>query len=203
MTPDGTIVSGLSFGYADSLLFDNFSLHSRSRILVFKGPSGAGKTTLLKLLYGWLKPNHPAVLPPHRGASLMLQDDALFPWLSGRANITRFLKLGAAEIETHALFPLVSEFIDRRAYAMSFGQRRSVELFRMFLLKPEVMYLDEPFNYLDDYKANRFIEFLTQTEISKLIIITTHRNDTALDAAADTFHFSGVLPYRRIERKVA
>jgi branched-chain amino acid transport system ATP-binding protein len=203
MTPERTIVSGLSFGYADSLLFDNFSLQSRSRILVFKGPSGSGKTTLLKLLFGWLKPNCPAVLPPHQGASLMLQDDALFPWLSGRANISQFIQLGADEIETHPLFPIVSEFIDRRAYAMSFGQRRSVELFRMILLKPDIMYLDEPFNYLDDYKANRFIDFLAHTEISKLLIVTTHRNDTALDAVADTFHFTGLLPYRGLERKAA
>jgi ABC-type multidrug transport system ATPase subunit len=203
MTSERTIASGLYFGYSDSLLFDNFSLRSCSRILVFKGPSGSGKTTLLKLLSGWLTPNCPAVLPPQQGSSLMLQDDALFPWLSGRANITRFIQLDAGEIEAHPLYPVVSEFIDRRAYAMSFGQRRSVELFRTFLLKPDIMYLDEPFNYLDDNKANRFIEFLTQTEISKLIVVTTHRNDTALDAVADTFYFTGLLPYHSIQRATA
>jgi ABC-type multidrug transport system ATPase subunit len=201
MTSDRLIVSDLSFGYADSLLFDNFSLHSPSRVLVFKGPSGSGKTTLLKLMFGWLKPSHPAVLPPHDRAALVLQDDALFPWLSGRANITRFIQIEPAQLESHPLFPVVSEFIDRRAYAMSFGQRRSIELLRMILLKPDILYLDEPFNYLDDYKAQRFIDFITRNEVSNLLIVTTHRNDTALDAVADVFHFTGIQPYRGLARK--
>jgi ABC-type multidrug transport system ATPase subunit len=197
----GLAVAGLTFGYGDSLLFSDFSLQSSASTIVLKGPSGSGKTTLLKILFGSIQSKSALVLPSTKGAALILQQDALFPWLSGRANIRLFTECSKSQIESHSLFHLVSDFVDRRAYAMSYGQRRAIELFRVLLLRPNILYMDEPFNYLDDRKAQAFIKYLSQGHGSKLLVVTTHRNDVALDEAADTFYFSGHTPYHELERK--
>jgi ABC-type nitrate/sulfonate/bicarbonate transport system ATPase subunit len=196
-----TIVSGLCFGYGSNLLYDKFNLRSPSGKLVLKGPSGCGKTTLLKILFGSLKANHSEVLPSREGAALILQEDALFPWLTGKGNIKLFARVSPSEIEDHPLFPVVSDFIGRRAYTMSFGQRRAVELFRVLLYKPEILYMDEPFNYLDDSKVEAFVDYISRHDVAKLLVITTHRHDTALDASANIFHFTRPPPYSELEMR--
>lgn len=198
---ESAIVSNLSFGYGETLLFDDFRLHSTFRRIVLKGPSGSGKTTLLKLMFGCLPASRAALLPSRNGAALILQDDALFPWLTGRSNIVRFLPEALLQIDQHPLFPIVNGFIDKPAYTMSFGQRRAIELFRVILLHPRCLYLDEPFNYLDDLKAEAFINYFLQDEVSPLVIVTTHRDDDALDASSDVFHFTGSPPYHELVRK--
>ncbi len=194
------IVSGLSFSYGETLIFDQFDLPSSAQKIVLKGPSGCGKTTLLKILFGSITANKDACLPSREGAALVLQNDALFPWMTGRENIHLLLpKLGLA-LEAHPLFPVVAGFIDRRAHAMSYGQRRAIELLRAILLAPKRLYLDEPFNYLDDLKAQAFVDYFTQNHVADLLVITTHRNDASLDREADTFSFKKAPPYQTLER---
>jgi ABC-type nitrate/sulfonate/bicarbonate transport system ATPase subunit len=198
---EDTEIDGLSFAYGDRLIFSDFSLKSAYRIIVLKGPSGCGKTTLLKLLFGALRPSTARRLSRPSPAALVLQEDALFPWLSGRANITRFLNLDSGAIEDHPLFPVVADFLDRPAYQMSYGQRRSIELLRAILYKPNVLYLDEPFNYLDDSRIAAFIAALIDLSRStSRIVMTTHRHDHSLDAVAQVFTFVGDPPYMTLER---
>lgn len=194
-------IEGLCFAYGETPVFDAFCLPSSARKIVLKGPSGCGKTTLLKILFGSLDAAKATRLPDRDGAALVLQNDALFPWLTGRENIRLFLPHRREEMETHALFPIVSGFIDRRAHAMSYGQRRAIELLRAILLHPRRLYLDEPFNYLDDEKAQAFVDYFIANDVADLLILTTHRNDTTLDAAADTFCFKKAPPYRTLERQ--
>jgi ABC-type multidrug transport system ATPase subunit len=127
-------------------------------------------------------------------------EDALFPWLTGRQNIELLVSVPSTRIENHPLFPTVADFIERRAYQMSFGQRRAIELFRVLLARPKTIYLDEPFNYLDDYKANTFVEYLSNCDVADLLVVTTHRNDNTLDATSDVLYF-GHPPYRELDRK--
>jgi ABC-type molybdenum transport system ATPase subunit/photorepair protein PhrA len=105
-------------------------------------------------------------------------------------------------LDTHSLFPVVSAFIERPAYQMSYGQRRSIELFRAMLLKPTALFLDEPFNYLDDAKAAAFINHIVSPEWHPvLLIITTHRHDTSLDAASEVFLFEGEPPFGNLSKQ--
>ena len=111
-----------------------------------------------------------------------------FPWLTGRSNITRFLRIDNRAIEEHPLFRSVGSFIDQPAYRMSFGQRRAIELFRAILYQPEMLYLDEPFNYLDDTKTHDLIgALLVATESSSRLLMTTHRHDDSLDRISEVF----------------
>jgi ABC-type nitrate/sulfonate/bicarbonate transport system ATPase subunit len=192
----GINVSHLSFRYDNRQIFSDFSLFSQQRRVVLKGPSGCGKTTLLKLFFGSLPANPEAVLPKFATSVMVLQEDALFPWLTGRSNISRFINPEANSLEHHPLYKDVSSFIDQPAYKMSYGQRRAIELFRALLYKPEVIYLDEPFNYLDDARAFAFISTLIEiTDSSSQLVMTTHRQDHSLDTVSDVFTFVGDPPY--------
>jgi ABC-type molybdenum transport system ATPase subunit/photorepair protein PhrA len=96
---------------------------------------------------------------------------------------------------------VVSDFIDLPAHKMSYGQRRSVELFRAILYHPDVLYLDEPFNFLDDAKATSFItSLISLTETASQMVMTTHRHDHSLDGVSDVFSFRGDPPFTSLER---
>jgi ABC-type nitrate/sulfonate/bicarbonate transport system ATPase subunit len=197
---DGIDVSNLSFSYGQMPLFCRFSLKSSERRVVIKGPSGCGKTTLLRLLFGSLDPGTGACLPRFATSVLVLQEDALFPWLSGRSNITRFIRIDEITLKTHPLFEVVADFIDRPVFRLSYGQRRTVELFRAILYRPQVLYLDEPFNYLDDKRSNAFISaLLDATDTSSRLVMTTHRHDHSLDSTSAVFTFVGEPPYSALE----
>jgi ABC-type multidrug transport system ATPase subunit len=140
---------GLTFGYGGAPLFESLQFSTDQRLCVLVGRSGSGKTTLLRLISGRLRPTSGQIVAPTDGVFLVLQEDALFPWLSGWQNITRLLPVSEREVRAHPLFPYVRTYIDIRAHQMSFGQRRLLELMRAFLAKPRLLLLDEPLNFLD------------------------------------------------------
>lgn len=198
----GIRIANLTFAYRGRQIFSSFELTSAKPRIVLKGPSGCGKTTLLRLLFRSLPANPDAVLPRASSTVFVLQEDALFPWMTGRDNVTRLLGPRAASIDQHSLFPVVRPFIDRPAFQMSFGQRRAIELFRAILYEPEILYLDEPFNYLDDGRTSAVIDDLVSlSERCTQIVLTTHRHDYTLDSISDVYTFVGDPPYARLERR--
>lgn len=196
-------IEDLCFAYGQRRIFEHFSFSTSARRVVLKGPSGCGKTTLLRILFGSLRPNPEARIPAFDSSVLVLQEDALFPWLTGRSNISRFLTIETGAIEAHRLFHTVANFIDQPAYKMSFGQRRAIELFRAILYRPQMLYLDEPFNYLDDARSQDVIAaLLDATRSTSRLLMTTHRHDDSLDSLSEVYIFQGESPYSKISRVV-
>ena len=129
-------IEGLSYSYKGSEIFKDFSLHTASKIVVLRGASGCGKTTLLKLLSGNLKPDRFISMPPTQKSCLVLQEDSLFPWLTGIENISKLTRLSFDQFQRHPMFELIESFVNRKAYCMSYGKRRMVELFRAIVFQP-------------------------------------------------------------------
>lgn len=193
---------GLSFGYGEKIILQNLSLASENRTTIFKGPSGCGKTTLLKLLAGDLKPSSCSTMPPTDSSCLIIQEDSLFPWLTGRQNIVKIARLEPAQIQAHPMYSLVSQFIDRKAYQMSYGQRRLVELFRAVLFAPRYLYMDEPFNFLDPHRIIAVVPFLRKEMLpDTTLTISTHHRDDDLDFEGCVYSFDGNLPVQNLTRE--
>jgi NitT/TauT family transport system ATP-binding protein len=192
----GLTIEGLFYSYSDHEVFRNFSLRSQSNLVVLRGPSGCGKTTLLKLLSGNLEPDQPAAQPPTKGACLVLQEDSLMPWLSGIDNISLFMRIPHEQFRTHPMYELVQSFVDRKACNMSYGQRRMVELFRAILFRPPYLYLDEPFNFLDEDRMGLVAPFLRRELLKDTLIVLSnhHQDDGAIVKGAQTFKFDGQFP---------
>ena len=130
------------------------------------GPPSTGKTSILKLMLGLLTPDEGRVElagrdaadldVSARGISMVFQNLALFPHMTGRENIIFPLKeRGASEAEISERLDLVSEvlhvshILHKNPAQMSGGERQRIALGRAFAAQSRAMLLDEPIAALD------------------------------------------------------
>ncbi len=91
-------IKGLCFSYNSFTIFEDFELYSDANLLFINGPNGCGKTTLLKLISGNLQPDSFEEMPDNENSCMILQEDALFPWLTGKDNILKILKIKLVKV---------------------------------------------------------------------------------------------------------
>lgn len=130
------------------------------------GPPSTGKTSILKLILGLVQPDEGTVAlsgrdgatldVAGRGISMVFQNLALFPHMTGRENIIFPLKeRGASEKEIEERLDFVSEvlhvshILHKNPAQMSGGERQRIALGRAFAAESRAMLLDEPIAALD------------------------------------------------------
>lgn len=196
-------IERLCYSYKGFEVFRRFNLKAKSRTIILRGPSGCGKTTLLKLLSGNLTPQSSRCMPESKGSCLVLQEDSLFPWLSGEENIIKFTGKSKQTMQAHPMFHLIEPIVKQKACRMSYGQRRLVELFRAVLHKPKLLLLDEPFNFLDENNIQLVTPFLQSSFLidTTLVLSNHHQDSYDLLASACVFKFtSGIFPVSNLEQ---
>jgi ABC-type nitrate/sulfonate/bicarbonate transport system ATPase subunit len=195
-------IDGLFYSYKGLEVFRDFSLASDSNTIILRGPSGCGKTTLLKLLSGNIQPDQVTHMPPTKNSCLVLQEDSLFPWLTGTENIGILTRIKPSQFSKHPMYELIASFVDQKACRMSYGQRRLVELFRAIIFRPAFLYLDEPFNFLDDKRMGLVVPFLQGEFMDGINLTMTnhHKDDLELIRSANVFQFDGLFPVSSITR---
>ena len=199
-------IEGLSFAYERSTVFSNVDVCLERPLDMIVGPSGSGKTTLLKILAGILPHQSTGMLQPQRSRLLVLQEDALIPWLTGWANLLEFLHphgIRKAQIEAHPAFASIAAFVDQPAWQMSFGQRRSIELLRALMLQPELLCLDEPLNFIDPERRVLFARLILEHDGIQQVVIATHETSDFGALAARPLRLDGRLPVHEIHRRPA
>jgi ABC-type nitrate/sulfonate/bicarbonate transport system ATPase subunit len=174
------LIEQLNFSYNSQPIFEDFDFQCQSSLILLMGPSGCGKTTLLKIIGKVFCENITyRTFEIQEDSYLILQDDALCPWLSGIDNIIKFFEVDLNILKTIPLFKHTETFINKKACALSFGERRMIELLRAIVFKPKLLLLDEPFNYLD-YESRKIIstELIRLIEKDKTsIVFTSHYNE--------------------------
>lgn len=130
------------------------------------GPPSTGKTSILKLILGLLEPDEGQITlmdndaanleVADRNISMVFQNLALFPHMTGRENIIFPLKEGgASEVNILKQLDFVSEvlhishILDKNPSQMSGGERQRIALGRAFAADSQAMLLDEPIAALD------------------------------------------------------
>jgi len=175
--------------HGDFRLEARFGLGSGWTVLF--GPSGAGKTTLLRILSGLLLPDrgrisldgclltdtatHLNVPPGQRRIGFLTQQPALFPHLTGRANIAfglHGLDRDASEQRVTELLDLfdAASFADRRPAALSSGEQQRIALARALAPHPKLLLLDEPFAALDHTTKSVIVEKLHASGVPVLYV---------------------------------
>ncbi|MCE5221691.1 MAG: ABC transporter ATP-binding protein [Clostridium sp.] len=140
----------------------NFEVNEGEFISIL-GPSGCGKSTLLNIMNGLLEQSSGYVL--YKGEDIknnldkigyMFQKDHLFEWNTVWENVTLGLRIKKQLnneskekvnelLDTYGLL----RFKEHYPSELSGGMRQRVALIRTLALKPEILFLDEPFSALD------------------------------------------------------
>lgn len=164
-------------------------------IIGLLGPNGAGKTTTFHMMVGLIQPDEGKVLLNNEdltdapiyeraraGISYLPQESSVFRRLTVAENLVAILQtldLNAAEQQERcqALMKMlgVDHLADHKAFTLSGGERRRVEIARALVLSPYFVLLDEPFTGVDPIavaEIQKIIRKLTASGIG--ILITDH-----------------------------
>ncbi|HBO84483.1 MAG: LPS export ABC transporter ATP-binding protein [Deltaproteobacteria bacterium GWC2_42_11] len=166
------------------------------QIVGLLGPNGAGKTTIFYMIVGLMPPDSGAVsigkddvtdLPMYmrarRGISYLPQEASVFRKLTVEQNVRsvlEFLNLSKDE-EDYRLNKLLKDFginhlADTKAYALSGGERRRVEIARALVNSPVFMLLDEPFAGIDPIAVKDIQDMITELKSNGIGILLTDHN---------------------------
>jgi len=169
---------------------------NRGEVVGILGPNGAGKTTLFNTLIGFIKVDGGSIeldgeditnLPPHRraekGIAFLPQEHTLFEELTVMENLLMFLEFFAdsreeAVVRAEALledFGLLS-LRDHKAYTLSGGQKRRLEIARSLITKPRYLFLDEPFAGLDPIIVSDIRKMVRNLRHQNIGILITDHN---------------------------
>lgn len=172
----------------------SFEIHS-GQIVGLLGPNGAGKTTSFYMAVGLVRPDGGRVLldgedvtawPMHKraqnGLAYLPQEASVFRKMTAEENILSVLEtlpLTDNERQDH-LHRLLDDFnlnaiARQKAFTLSGGERRRVEVARALALNPVFLLLDEPFAGIDPIAVadiQRMIQVLKKRQIG--VLITDH-----------------------------
>ncbi len=178
----------------------NLSFTARpGEFVAIVGPSGAGKSTLLKIISG-LDPAFEGklTLPAAGRVGFMFQEPRLMPWLTVAQNLALVDKTATGERLTQSLSRVgLKDCADLFPNQLSGGMQRRVALLRAFLVAPQLLLMDEPFQSLDAPTADQLRAHLLELWQGRkpTVLFVTHSLQEAL-ALADRVLFLSAGPSR-------
>ncbi len=169
---------------------------NKGEVVGILGPNGAGKTTLFSVMMGFTSPDSGSVkvngtdvtrLPPHerakKGLSFLPQEHTLFEDMSVLDNLLIFAEFffPSKEEATAKAEQLLEDFellslAKQKAFSLSGGQKRRLEIARCLISSPGAILLDEPFAGLDPIIVADIQELLKELKYQELGILITDHN---------------------------
>jgi ABC-type nitrate/sulfonate/bicarbonate transport system ATPase subunit len=161
------------------------------------GPSGCGKTTLMNMVAGFLRPDKGSVFidgverhEPSSKGILISQHGSVFPWLTVQENLMFGLN-GHAYLAKAGLADHYAELVGLKGFEASYphelsgGMLKRAELARALVVKPEILYMDEPFSALDALMGLRIRNELLRilSEERHTVMLITHDVEEAIHVA--------------------
>ncbi len=174
----------------------SFSVEEGQTVAIV-GPSGCGKSTLVKIIAGFSQPDEGKILidgvvraGPNAKGVVISQQGSVFPWLTVQENLMFGLNQGsrkekAAQADRYIALVGLKGFEQRYPRELSGGMLKRVEIARALVVKPEVLYMDEPFSALDALMNLRIrTELLRILEKERhTLVLITHDVEEAIHLA--------------------
>jgi len=194
---------GLRKTYSRRAVVDDVDIRlAQGEIVGLLGPNGAGKTTTFYMLVGLIASEAgritldgsdisalPMYLRARRGIGYLAQEPSVFRKLTVEENLLAILETLpiSHEERLRRLETLLDELSIRhlrrnKAYSLSGGERRRLEITRALVTHPKFMLLDEPFSGVDPIAVHDI-----QTIVAGLrhkgigVLITDHNVEQTLD----------------------
>src|SRR5262245_22673300 len=159
------------------------------------GPNGAGKTTTFNMVVGVIRPDEGVVTfqgqevtrwPMHKRARLgmgyLTQEPSVFRKLTVEENILAILetcKMNGTERKVRLKYLLdeldLAPLAKSKAYTLSGGEKRRLEITRALVTSPRLLLLDEPFSGIDPiavYEVQKILRRIKERGLG--ILITDH-----------------------------
>jgi lipopolysaccharide export system ATP-binding protein len=197
-TTNGALLStdALAKAYRGRRVVNGVSIHvAAGEIVGLLGPNGAGKTTTFNMVVGLVRPDSGTVtfqgksiasLPMHERARLgigyLTQEPSVFRKLTVEQNILAILetcKLSRDEQAVRLKYLLeeldLTSLAKSKAYTLSGGEKRRLEITRALVTSPKLLLLDEPLAGIDpiaQYEVSKIVRRLKQRGLG--ILITDH-----------------------------
>jgi lipopolysaccharide export system ATP-binding protein len=187
----------LSKSYRGRKVVDDVELEiGQGEVVGLLGPNGAGKTTTFYIIVGLARPDAgrvllndeeitdlPMYLRARSGISYLPQEPSVFRQLTSEQNLL-------AVLETLPLTPeqqrdRVEELLMQmgletvrtsKAYTLSGGERRRLEIARSLTLQPSFILLDEPFSGIDPLTVKDLQEIIRDLAKSGIGVLITDHN---------------------------
>jgi ABC-2 type transport system ATP-binding protein len=193
-------VSGITKKFGQITAVDNVSFDvMEGEVFGFLGPNGAGKTTLIRMLTSLMKPTGGravvACCDVSKNPAAVRQEIGVVPQamttdldLTGYENMDiygRFYGISAKERQERIEYLLEMVGLTTRAHdlvaAYSGGMRRRLEIARVLVHRPKILFLDEPTIGLDPQSRHVVWDFLRKLREgdSMTIFLSTHYMDEA------------------------
>jgi lipopolysaccharide export system ATP-binding protein len=183
--------------YGGRRVVNNLSISiGRSEVVGLLGPNGAGKTTTFYMAVGIIKPdegkvyfdqeditNKPIHARCHLGIGYLAQEPSIFRKLTVEQNIMLILEtLNISPRERKRRLNSLLEELNiahlakSKAYTLSGGERRRLEITRALVTNPSFLLLDEPFSGIDPIVVAEAQEIIRELRNKGLGILLTDHN---------------------------
>ncbi|HEX2081670.1 MAG TPA: LPS export ABC transporter ATP-binding protein [Longimicrobium sp.] len=205
LVPGGATLSarGLVKVYRKRRVVNEVDLHvSQGEIVGLLGPNGAGKTTSFYMMVGLIRPDRGKVfigdrnltgVPMYRraraGIGYLAQEPSIFRKLTVEENVMAILQMmkiprGERKKRLETLLDELSikHLRKTRAYALSGGERRRLEITRALVGNPKFMLLDEPFAGVDPIAVHDIQQIVSDLRRRGIgVLISDHNVEQTLD----------------------
>ena len=188
---------GVTKSYNGRRVVDGVNLEvNAGEVVGLLGPNGAGKTTTFHMMVGLVHPDRGRVLlngedltplPIYQraraGLSYLPQESSVFRRLTVEENLLAILETVALSEEeqkerAEQLMRMlgVLELAKQKAFTLSGGERRRVEIARALVLSPFFILLDEPFTGIDPIAVAEIQKIIRQLTTSSIGVLITDHN---------------------------
>lgn len=198
MTSAPTLVArGLKKRYNKKWAVDSVDLEFRAgEVIGLLGPNGAGKTTTFYIMVGLIRPeggqvflsgdeitHDPMYLRSRKGVTYLPQEPSVFRKLTVEENLMAILEtldLSAGERNRRLATLLeelgISALAKQKAFSLSGGERRRVEISRSLVTSPRFILLDEPFAGIDPLAVVDIQNIITQLKAKGIGVVISDHN---------------------------
>jgi lipopolysaccharide export system ATP-binding protein len=186
--------NNISKSFKKRLVVNGVSLDvNQGEIIGLLGPNGAGKTTTFLMILGIHRPEtgiillnnqditrEPVYMRARMGIGFLPQEPSIFKGLTVKENVMAIMDMHPDRKvkDVHSMLEEmgIAHLQHRKAYLLSGGERRRLEIARSLVLSPDFLLLDEPFAGIDPIQIKEIQGLIIKLKEKGLGVIITDHN---------------------------